>query len=122
MNDDRDYLDLSGIPAHLQGLRHLEHKARWRLNEALAGAGVDTPADDLFVNSDDGQGVVIDHVSLVELVVRAVQDGDAPRASEPFSGLFYVRASFADAHRADAALPLDEAVALAAAVYAQLQG
>ncbi|WP_312931226.1 hypothetical protein [Pseudomonas sp.] len=122
MNEDRDYLDLSQIPAHLQGLRHLEHKARWRLNDALAGAGVDTPADDLFVNSDDGQGVVIDHVSLVDMVVRAVQDGEAPRASAPFSGLFYVRASFDDAHRADAALPLSEAVAMAAAVYAQLQG
>lgn len=122
MTDDRDYLDLSNIPEHLQGLRIMEHKARWRLDQALADIGVERRADDLFVNSSDGHGVVIDQVSLVDMLVRAQQEGEAPQASAPYSGLFLVKGSFEDAHRADAILALEDAMGIALAVYEQLQG
>lgn len=101
--DDPDNVDLSGIPEHLHGLRILQHKARWRLAEALLGKGVNATPDDLYINSvnDPDEGLVIHHVSLVEAVVDAVQNAEPPVYSQSHSGIFSMRAAFEKAHRAD---------------------
>ncbi|WP_028696380.1 hypothetical protein [Pseudomonas cremoricolorata] len=121
-DDPRDYLDLTDIPEHLQGLRVLQHKASWRLDEKLGEAGVTTPAAQIFLNSHDGNGMVIDSASLVDVVVNAVQHGDLPTPSDAYSGLFYVQSSFDDGHRVGDELPLDQAMDVVAQVHAQLQG
>lgn len=121
-DDPRDYLDLSDIPDHLQGLRLLQHKASWRLDEKLGEAGVSTPAAQIFLNSHDGNGLVIGSSSLIDLVVNAVQHGELPSPSEEYSGLFYVQSSFDDAHRVGGELLLDQAMDLIGQVHGQLQG
>lgn len=101
--DDRDNVDLTDVPEHLHGLRILQHKARWRLAEALLGKGVHTAPEDLYINSvdDPDVGLVIHHVSLVEAVVDAVQNAEPPVYAQSHCGIFSVRASFEKAHRAD---------------------
>ncbi|AIR89508.1 hypothetical protein [Pseudomonas cremoricolorata] len=121
-DDPRDYLDLSDIPEHQQDLRLLQHKASWRLDEKLNEVGVTTPAAQIFLNSHDGNGLVIDSASLIDLVVNAVQHGDLPSPSEDYSGLFYVQSSFDDAHRVGDELLLDQAMDVVGQVHAQLQG
>lgn len=101
--DDRDNANLTGVPEHLHGLRILQHKARWRLAEALLGKDVHTAPDDLYINSvnDPDEGLVVHHVSLVDAVVDAVQNAEPPVYAQSHSGIFSVRASFEKAHRAD---------------------
>jgi hypothetical protein len=121
--DDRDYVDLSGVPEHLQGLRILQHKARWRLAEALQGKGVHTAPDDLYINSvnDPREGLVIHHASLVDAVVDAVQHAEPPVYSQSHSGIFSVRASFEKAHRADGGdLDFEGFMHIVSEVYEQL--
>ncbi|CAG8868013.1 hypothetical protein PS627_02774 [Pseudomonas fluorescens] len=121
--DDRDEVDLTNVPQHLQGLHILQHKSRWRLAEALQGKGVDTPPDHLFINSvnDPDEGLVIHHVSLVEAVTDALQNSEPPSYSERHSGVFTVRGSFEKNHRADAGdLDLDGFVHILGDVYMQL--
>ncbi|WAB97329.1 hypothetical protein OSW16_22770 [Pseudomonas putida] len=123
MNDDKDYLDLSGIPEHLQGFEILKHKANWRLNEALQAQGIDFPASALFVNSVNApnEQVVTHSASLVILLVEAVQNNEHPVIRGETSGVFGVAHSFADEHRIDGKYASIETFAtIASDVYEQL--
>ncbi|MBD1587791.1 hypothetical protein [Pseudomonas typographi] len=100
----RDWLDLSDIAQHLHGWETLKHKLRWRLDEALAEAGVGCPADALFVNgvNDVKQGYVISSQPLVEFAAEAVQENHSltwPGHAEV--GVFLRRGSFEAGDRID---------------------
>lgn len=121
--DHRDYVDLTDVPEHRQALHILQHKARWRLAEALQGKGVDTAPDELFINSvnDPEEGLVIHHLSLVDAVVDAVQNAEPPDYAESHTGVFTVRASFEKDHRADGGeLGFDGYLHILGKVYQQL--
>jgi len=125
MNEDRDYLDLTDIPAHLHGFEVLKHKATWRLDEALQGQGIDIPADQLFINSVNNpvDRVVTSSTALPTFIANAVLENNHPVITDEFSGVFGVAFSFQDEHRIDSRFAsIETFAAIASDVYQQLQG
>lgn len=125
MNEDRDYLDLTDIPAHLQGFEILKHKATWRLDEALQGQGIDMPADQLFINSINNHAdkIVTSSAALPNFIAHAVLDNEHPVITGDYSGVFGVAYSFQDEHRIDSKFAsIETFAAIASDVYEQLQG
>jgi len=122
MNEDRDYLDLTDIPEHLQGFEILKHKATWRLDEALQGQGIDIPANQLFINSVNNpvDRIVTASTAFPVFIASAVQENNHPVITGEFSGVFGVAFSFQDEHRIDSSI--ETFASIASDVYQQLQG
>jgi hypothetical protein len=86
----KDFIDLAGVPAHLQNAVIAEHRVKWRLREILEARDIDEPHDRLFYTTWGQDGGVNYSESLIDLLTRAVLDSERP-AIGPHGGLFKVR-------------------------------
>lgn len=86
----KDFIDLAGVPAHLQNAVIAEHRVNWRLREILEARDIEEPHDRLFYTTWDHDGVVNYSESLIDLLTRAVLDSECPTIG-PHGGLFKVR-------------------------------
>lgn len=86
----KDFIDLAGVPAHLQNAVIAEHRVKWRLREILEARDISAPYDQLFYTTWDQDGVVNYSESLIDLLTRAVLDSERPTIG-PHGGLFKVR-------------------------------
>jgi len=110
-------------PEHLQGYENLKVKANYWLSEALVASNINSPAEQLYINSINNheERLVVFSASLVQIVAEAVQHEQPPVITAAYSGLFNTPYSFDDEHRLDHRLISIEAIAaIASQVYQQL--
>jgi hypothetical protein len=86
----KDFIELAGVPAHLQGLVVAEHRVKWRLREILEARDISEPYDQLFYTTWGRDGIVNYSESLIDLLTHAVLDSERPTIG-PHGGLFRVR-------------------------------
>ncbi|BBH44361.1 hypothetical protein [Pseudomonas sp. KU43P] len=86
----KDFIELAGIPDHLQGTVIAEHRVKWRLREILEDRNVQEPFDQIFFTTWSDDGVVNYSKSLVELLTEAVVDSEPPSV-RAHGGLFGAR-------------------------------
>lgn len=86
----KDFIDLAGVPAHLQNAVIAEHRVTWRLRAILEARDIDEPHDRLFYTTWNQDGVVNYSESLIDLLTRAVLDSERPVIGS-HGGLFKVR-------------------------------
>ncbi|MBA1191816.1 hypothetical protein G7007_02920 [Pseudomonas entomophila] len=86
----KDFIELAGVPEHLQGTVIATHRVKWRLREILEAHAIAEPYDQLFYTTWGKDGVVNYSESLVDLLTRAVLDSERPSIG-PHGGLFRVR-------------------------------
>jgi len=86
----KDFIELAGVPAHLQSAVIAEHRVTWRLREILEARDISEPSDRLFYTTWRQDGVVNYSESLIDLLTRSVLDSERP-AIGPHGGVFKVR-------------------------------
>jgi len=86
----KDFIELAGVPAHLQNAVIAEHRVKWRLREILEAHDISAPYDQLFYTTWAQDGGVNYSESLIDLLTRAVLDSERPVIG-PHGGVFKVR-------------------------------
>ncbi|MGJ7550273.1 hypothetical protein [Pseudomonas alloputida] len=87
----KDFIELAGIPEHLQGKVIAEQRVKWRLHEALETNDIHEPIERLhYTTWDSNSGAVNYSQPLVELLVDAVLQSEAPTIG-PAGGIFAAR-------------------------------
>jgi hypothetical protein len=106
----KDFIELAGIPEHLQGTVVAEHRVKWRLREILENRSVQEAYDEIYFTTWSDDGVVNYSRSLVELLTDAVVQSEPPSVGL-HGGLFRARSVTSQDHHINVDMQLiDEAI------------